>query len=215
VTQRPLRKRHPEWPPATPEDVALDAHRVLTYADEARQPGLSGDELAAIESRHDFRFSTVHRAFLTFGVPDGPGWVRWRSRRDVAARLRAPVDGVVADVLEHDFWPLTWGPRPDRDAARADAARALLRRVPPLVPLRGARYLPGGLTRPTVPVLSVLRTDVVPYADDLVAFVAKEFSESAPATAERPPWARPPRRVPVRFWSDLVLVSPPPGWPSD
>lgn len=188
---------------------------MLTYAGESRQPGLSSDELAALEARHDFRFSAVHRAFLSFGVPEGAGWVRWRSRRDVAARLRVPVDGVVADVLEHDFWPRAWGPRPDGDARRAEAARAALRRVPPLVPLRGARYLPGGLARPAVGVLSVLRTDVVPFADDLVDFVAKEFSMASDGSVERPPWAPPPRRVPVRFWSELVIVAPPAGWPRD
>ncbi|MDM7831980.1 hypothetical protein [Cellulomonas edaphi] len=201
-----LRRRRPGEQVRVPRsawDVAEEAHELLTYAGERIGPGLSSDEREQVEERLGFRFAPVHRAFLALGLPRGPLWPNWRSgsTRDLGARLRLPVDGVVADVLEHDFWPTRWGPRPHGLDAREQAARARLATVPTVVPLFGQRYLPAEDPLPTVPVLAIHRTEVVVYARDLVDYVNREFSMGHPRRDSEPERAA---RVP--FWTDLADV---------
>ncbi|MBD8060678.1 hypothetical protein IC607_17045 [Cellulomonas sp. JH27-2] len=194
------------WPaaediPTTAWDVAEEAHTMLGYAGERVARGLSVQERERVERRFGFRFATVHRAFLAIGVPIGPMWPNWRARSltAVAVAVAAPVDGVVADVLEHDFWPARWGPRPDDDAREA-VARAELARVPVLVPFYGRQYLPAGARSPHAPVLGVYRTEVIELGD--LRSVVDAATSSVDASRVR-------RRLPrVRFWSDVADVVP-------
>jgi len=120
--------------------------------------------------------------------------------RVLRVRLRLPVDGVVADVLEHDFWPARWGQRPADLVEREAAARRRLDAVPVLVPLVGQRYLPAADPLPTLPVLSLHRTEVLVAGRDLVEFVDREFSVGA---TRRDPDDGAPR---VPFWTELAEV---------
>ena len=201
-----LRRRRPGEQIRVPRsawEVAEEAHELLTYAGETIGPGLTSDERERVEERFGFRFAPVHRAFLALGLPRGPLWPNWRSSsaRDLSARLRVPVDGVVQDVLEHDFWPTRWGPRPAELAAREPAARAHLRAVPTLVPLFGRRYVPADDPLPTVPVLGVHRTEVVVFAHDLVDYVSREFSMGYTR-----PYPQGQRAARVPFWTELADV---------
>ena len=176
---------------------------MLSYGHDRIDEGMSADELDSVEQLFGVRFADVHRAFLEIGLPLGPHWPNWRARgsRGVRAQLRLPTDGVVADVLDHDFWPASWGPRPTTDAARAALARAELARVPQLVPLYARCYLPAGDRRPETPVLTVDRTSVVVGGHDLAHYVGQVFAMHDPEPAGRP------LRVP--FWSDLVELFDP------
>ena len=184
-------------------DVAVEAHQLLSYSGEPLAAGLTDDEVEHVETRFGFRFAPVHRAFLSVGMPRGPLWPNWRtsSARDLRRRVQAPVDGVVADVLEHDFWPARWGARPEAPAEREAVARRRLAQVPGLVPLFAQCYLPAGDRRPGAPVLTVDRTIVSVVGHDLAHYVGRVFSVHDPVPAGRPP------RVP--FWSDLVALSDP------
>lgn len=183
-------------------DAAEEAHEMLQGAGERVSRGLSVQERERVERRFGFRFATVHRAFLAIGLPVGPMWPNWRARSltAVAVAVAAPVDGVVADVLEHDFWPARWGARPDDAAAREAVARAELARVPALVPFYGRQYLPSGARSPHAPVLGVYRTEVVEVGD-LRSVVDAATSFACPPGGGR----RLPR---VRFWSDVADVLP-------
>jgi hypothetical protein len=184
-------------------DVAVDAHGLLSYSGESVGPGLTNEEVARAEERFGFRFAPVHRAFLSIGVPRGPHWPSWRtgSARELRGLVQAPVDGVVADVLEHDFWPARWGARPATDDEREAAARAALGTVPALVPLFARCYLPAGDHRAEAPVLRVDRTDVGVVGHDLAHYVGRVFSGHDPVPAGRP------LRVP--FWTDLAELFEP------
>ena len=173
---------------------------MLVYAGERVARGLSVAERERVERRFGFRFATVHRAFLAIGLPVGPLWPNWRARSltSVAAAVAAPVDGVVADALQHDFWPARWGPRPDDDDAREAVARAELARVPVLVPFYGRQYLPARARSPHAPVLAVYRTEVVELGD-LRSVVDAATSSVDPSRVRQ----RLPR---VRFWSDVADV---------
>jgi hypothetical protein len=184
-------------------DVAVVAHRLLDYAGDPLDPGLSNDEVERVEARFDFRFAPVHRAFLSIGMPRGPQWPNWRrgSLRVLRSRMQAPVDGVVADVLEHDFWPAGWERRPAADAEREEVARDRLATVPTLVPLFADCYLPADDPRPRAPVLAVDRTIVSVVGHDLAHYVGRVFAVHDPAPAGRP--------LHVPFWSDLAALHDP------
>lgn len=177
---------------------------MLSHDGEPMHPGLTGDEVERVEALFGFRFAPVHRAFVSLGLPRGPQWPNWRSGsvRDLRARVEAPVEGVVADVLEHDFWPARWGRRPTDLAERESVARDQLSRVPRLVPVYARCYLPAADGGAQYPVLDVDRTFVAVVGRDLLHYVMRVFlAHEEPGPAPRPD------RVP--FWSELVdLLDP-------
>src|SRR5262245_26627032 len=92
-------------------------------------PGLADDEFTRIEVTFGFSFSSEHRRFLASAVPIGDYWVDWRAATYDRLRSRVdwPVDGVIFDVHNNDFWPLSWGARPADETAAERTARARLK----------------------------------------------------------------------------------------
>jgi len=153
------------------------------------KPGLTGAEFAAIEAELGFTFADDHRAFLTAGLPVG--------RHELRERLAWPIEGVLFDVEQTDFWYAGWGPRPDDTVQAVATARALLLTAPRLVPVYSHRFLPAGHGASGHPVLSVMQTDVVCYGADLLDYLKAEFGTTGPSTT--------PCRSTVDFWSRLVV----------
>ncbi|MEV6299044.1 hypothetical protein AB0M02_06525 [Actinoplanes sp. NPDC051861] len=156
-------------------------------------PGLTEPELGGVESEFGFTFAPDHREFLAAGLPTGAGWPDWRSPDRAALRraLTAPVEGVLFDVAENDFWYEGWGP-PFGD--RVATARAALMIAPRMIPLYAHRYLPAAIAGH--PVLSIYQTDVIGYGADLADWLHREFGIGEPATKRVRPT--------VPFWSALV-----------
>jgi hypothetical protein len=156
-------------------------------------PGLTETELAGIETEFRFRFAPDHREFLAAGLPTGVGWPDWRAadRAALRAALLAPVEGVLFDVAENDFWYEGWGPA---FGDRVSTARAGLMIAPRMIPLYAHRYLPAAIAGH--PVLSIYQTDVIGYGADLTDWLHREFGIGAPATHRSRPT--------VPFWSALV-----------
>ena len=162
------------------------------------RPGLTDAEFDAVEAEFAFRFADDHRAFLAAGLPVGRGWPDWRDgdRDALRERLAMPVEGVLFDVLQNDFWYHGWGPRPADDDAAVTLARAGLVTAPRMVPVYQHRFLPAGRGTSGHPVLSIYRTDVACYGADLTDYLHREFGLGA--ASDRP------CRPTVTFWSRLV-----------
>lgn len=160
-------------------------------------PGLTEAEFSRIEDEFGFHFAADHRAFLAAGLPSGRGWPDWRGpdREALRDRLAAPVEGVLFDVAENDFWYEGWGPRPPRPDEAVHTARRYLLTVPRMIPLYSHRYLPAGLS--DHPVLSIYQTDVILYGANLGDWLHREFG-IGPASADQG------SRPTVPFWRDLV-----------
>ena len=159
-------------------------------------PGLTEAEFAAIEHEFGFTFAADHRAFLAAGVPSGRGWPDWRGpdRAALRERLAVPVNGVLFDVVENDFWYGGWGPRPGAGEAAVVAARAFLLTAPRMIPIFAHRYLPAVTSGH--PVLSIYQTDVVFYGNDIDDWLNREFQLGRPAAESK--------RATVPFWRDLL-----------
>ncbi|MEQ6902648.1 hypothetical protein [Nocardioides sp. YIM 152588] len=161
-------------------------------------PGLSDKEMSRVEERFGFTFGPEHREFLQSALPVGKSWPDWRNGAEdgLRGRLNWPIDGVVFDVCHNDFWPASWGDRPDGKEEREGEARMRLARVPRLVPVFSHRYLTADPHFAPSPVFSVHQADVVLFGDDLLDYVAREFRVS--------PLHPSPDRTYVPFWSDLA-----------
>lgn len=159
--------------------------------------GLRDEELTGVEQRFGFTFAPVHRSFLAQALPLGPGWVDWRRHptRAIQDRLDWPEDGLIFDVLNSDFWPHSWGPRPSDDGQAVLIARNEIRRLPTLVPIYSHRYLPAAPTAEPTPVFSVSQSDVIVYGDDLSDYLAHEFH--LPRHPDQEP-------AHIEFWSELA-----------
>jgi hypothetical protein len=177
-------------------DVVRQAVEALRDAGARLEPGLSPAELAALQAKWGLALSADHAELLQLGVPVGEGWLDWRAGPDavISARLRAPVEGLLFDVVHNDFWPASWGARPDDTGRAEERAAAALATWPRLVPLYGHRYLPPGPIAAPSPVLSVVQSDVIYYGRDLLAWVEREFLgvplPEQPARADLLHWSR-------------------------
>jgi hypothetical protein len=160
------------------------------------RPGLTEPELAGVEQEFGFSFADDHRAFLAAGLPYGRGWPDWRDgdRDQLREKLAMPVEGVLFDVAENDFWYEGWGPQPAGTTEAVTVARRFLMTVPRLVPVHSHRYLPAGRGTSGHPVLSVMQTDIIGYGASLTAYVKHEFG-GEPLQPARPT---------VAFWRDLA-----------
>lgn len=181
-------------------DIVTRAVELLRWLGVNLARGLSAEEFARIEETFGFSFGSEHRAFLAAGLPVEEDWVDWRqaTRENLQARLDRPVDGVIFDVHNNDFWPASWGERPSDRTAAEQHARERLAQVPQLVPIFAHRYLPAAPAPVPSPVFSVHQTDVIYYGDNLLDYIAHEFQ-----LVERPP-AEPGGVQRVAFWSDLA-----------
>lgn len=164
----------------------------------AIRPGLSDAEFDALEAEFAFTFADDHRAFLAVGLPFGRGWPDWRDgdRDQLRERLAGPVEGVLFDVAQNDFWYDGWGPRPPDDDAALAVARARLVTVPRMVPVYQHRYLPAGRGASGHPVLSIMQTDIICYGADLDDYLYREFGLGQAKDQQCRPT--------VMFWSLLV-----------
>jgi hypothetical protein len=126
-------------------DLVSESVERLRRAGVQMEPGLDGDEVAQIEEAFGFRFGSEHRAFLSTALPIGKSWMDWRNDTETSLkeRLDWPVDSVIFDVHNNDFWSASWGDRPEDSARAEERARGRLARVPKLVPIYSHRYLPA------------------------------------------------------------------------
>lgn len=164
----------------------------LRRADVVLERGLSDAEFERIEHDYEFGFNDVHREFLATVLPLGPGWYDWRHGDRDEFNQAWHLDGVLFDVEHNVFWPRSWGPRPADLETALQIASVRLTQVPPLIPVRGHRFLPADIPGP---VFSVWQTDVVFYGDNLLDYIAHEFHVGQPHPTARPY---------VPFWSDLA-----------
>jgi hypothetical protein len=160
---------------------------------------LSDSELTSVEERLSISFSDDHRALLQAALPVGEGWYDWRSQKTKELRtvLSRPLDGVLFDVGQNDFWPASWGERPSDKQTALLVTRWKFEDVPQLIPILGHRYLAAAPAPSGSPVFSVHQTDVIYYGHDVLSYLKHEF-EGAEFLANEAP------RVRIPFWSDLA-----------
>jgi hypothetical protein len=168
------------------------------------EPGLSDEELSAAQSALAIEFPVLWTDVLRVVLPvDGdasqdkrawPDWPDWRLRNfeHVHLRVHAPIEGLLFDVENSDFWWQAWGPMPDSPTARLRVAHQRLAEVPRLVPIYGHQYV---ATASSSPVFSIVQADLWMPAITLADLPLGRDQEAVPMED----W--PIGGVP--FWSEL------------
>src|SRR5215467_6996420 len=79
------------------------------------EPGLTDDEVAAIEQTYRFRFPPDLRQFLQFTLPVSRSWLNWRhdSPEEIQERLDWPLEGICFDIEHNNLWQDAWGSKPE------------------------------------------------------------------------------------------------------
>lgn len=182
-------------------DLAQCKERLLA-AGVVFEPGLSRDEILAIEDSYGVRFPADLRAFLEYALPVSNGWVNWRgeSPQVVQERLDWPSEGICFDIEHNGFWWEGWGPSPPSLAEACAVARHALASAPRLIPICGHRYMPDRPAESGNPVFSVYQTDIIYYGKDLMDYFANEFHY----WFERPGYEFDGHARHIEFWSDIV-----------
>ena len=195
--------------------INVDELQAIAEAMAAQQiefdPGLSDEEISAVEQICGFRFPADLRIFLQIGVPRRwrrYDWVddrfpNWREdplaiMHDVTAQNRQMFH---FDIENNGFWvEEEWGARPDRRSKAFAICDQSLQTVPPLIPIYVHRFLPAEPNLPGNPVLSVWQPlDTLYYGYNLSNYLLREF---IPGYAEDRGQLSDYR--PIRFWSKIA-----------
>lgn len=201
----------------SPDEEAWSAwlDHALPQIDGNPENGLTNAQLAAFEQVVGAQLPFELGLLLVMGVPDGDRWWRWDE--NPAAEWHRWLDqlhgGVLFDVEHNGLWLHSWGAPPASVEERLSTVQSMLDAAPPLVPVRGHRCMPVVPVVPgdeprSIPVYSIVQTDIVIYGDDLAGWFHKQFDLALPL------WEH-AGEADVPFWSPLIEhnngpASPPP-----
>lgn len=148
------------------------AHKV-TFA-----PGLTREEISAIETRYNICFPKSLRDFLMLALPVSAGFYNWR---DDSAENINTINNAIArpmealkELAEEAEWCERWGKELESVTEKAVEVKKRLQKAPILIPVYGHRYMPM-VEAENPPVLSVHGTDVIYYGETLTDYFDVEF----------------------------------------
>ncbi len=171
----------------------------LQYRGIKVEPGLTADELRAVERAVGAPLPPDLALLLRAGLPSGEDFPDWRA--DPEGEMRRAREWMARaftfDLEAAQWWFDGWGARPVETNAAKHLALEHLSAASPLVPIYSHRFIPTDPPAFGNPVLSVWQAgDSIYYGFDLAHYLHHEFG------VPRPPWsARIPPRVP--FWGDV------------
>jgi hypothetical protein len=169
-----------------------------------RWTGLTNAEGVQIEAEFAIAFPLDLRLLLAAGLPTGSDFPDWRTggRRKLRKKLDWPIEGVLFDIREHEFWYREW---PERATLgeRLSFADWALGALPALIPIYSHRYIPSIPLEAGNPVFSVHQTDVIYYGADLEDYFENEFFDKGNEFHRNHDIVTKPTRY-IPFWSDLA-----------
>lgn len=179
--------------------------------------GLSDAAIDDVQQRYSIEFPRQHRLFLQtlhsttprqrgFSHGDGstpvprerPGFYDWNADDvQIGAALRWPLDGLVADTAEGQYWHRSWGPCPKSTAGRRERLAELIDGAPRLIPIFGHRYV---VADESERVLSVYGDDIIVYGYDLRDYLLHELEDVLGIEYTRPQADLPD----IPFWQHVI-----------
>lgn len=182
------------------------AHEYLVSRGVTFAAGLTEGECRAAEERYGFVFPPDLRWFLTSWLPISRGFPNWRSLGpSVDEQVNWPLEGILFDVMNSQYWRTEWGSRPKSDEAAAAIATQHVRAAPKLIPVMNHVCLPSLPNSEGNPVFSVYQTDVIHGGASLADYLFRilpldPFAERDPVTD--PVYS--PAYLIIPFWTQLA-----------
>jgi hypothetical protein len=200
-----------------------------TWAASTRwKPGMSQVEIDAVEQFFGAKFPEDYRAFLaTLNATTKPAtWYLFEGdtlqpapprhiftdwidgRADIKRAQDELIAGIMFDVEKSAFWNDAWGERPKDKDAREQHVKSLMDAAPKLIPLHSHRFLIAGLDLEPSPVVSIMQSDVIYFADSIESCLDADFPDLAlglelpELTIDQTACLRALRAVP--FWGSLL-----------
>lgn len=151
---------------------------LLERAPATLTPGLTSDEIELAERTHAIAFPPDLAEMLREVLPTGKGWPDWRHPDDeaIANAMSWPLEGILFDIENNQFWLEEWGPRPAAIEEAFDIARRRVAEGPRLIPVYMHRYIPMRPAERGNPVFSVHQTDIIVYGRNLADYLENEFA---------------------------------------
>ncbi|MBO9702714.1 MAG: hypothetical protein J7604_21055 [Sporocytophaga sp.] len=167
--------------------------------------GLEDDEVLQIEIKFSLEFPPDLRLFLQTALPISDKFLNWRlgltSKEEadkISDRLDWPLNGMLFDLKENDFWFDSWGTKPKNFEEQVAIANQHYLTYPKLIPIYSHRYIPAHPKENGNPVFSVYQMDIIYYGYDLATYFAHEFNFSLSEDFE--PLTE-PKKI-IDFWSE-------------
>jgi hypothetical protein len=169
--------------------------------------GLTNDEIHNIQEAFNIKFPPDLKLFLQVAQPISDGFVNWRdclssnsSKQKLNHMLDWPLEGILFDVENNEFWIENWGEMPTSYLEKEEIVKQNYIRYPKLLPIYSYRYIPCEPEELDNPIFSVYQTDIIYYGFNISDYFAKEFHFELPKTFNT--LFAPTREI--TFWSDLA-----------
>ena len=171
--------------------------------------GLSESELTEVEKEFDFNFPEDLRTFLQIKLPVSNGFVHWRyglnskkGKRAIRERLDWPLEGMLFDIKENNFWLKEWGIKPIEFEEQKIIASTNFLKSPKLIPIYSHRYIPSKPKEMGNPIFSVYQMDIIYYGFDLADYLVNEFTITLTKDFGK---IKEPKHI--EFWSKMVEMN--------
>ncbi|KAF8083364.1 hypothetical protein N665_0778s0016 [Sinapis alba] len=165
-------------------------------------PGLTNQEISAVESSLGFSFPLDLRSILQTGLPVSTKFPNWRSgsTRNLLLLFNLPLLHVSKLVVRNGLWVNSWGTRPGSDAEALSLVKKFMEFAPVLVPVYENFYVPS--TSPNLAGNPVFRIDgdgVRALSCDVAGFLqGLNGSDNIRDSGDSR------RRRRVEFWTDVA-----------
>lgn len=178
---------------------------LLTEYGVTFEKGLSNFEVWQIEKKFNFVYPPDFKLFLQTALPVSDSFVNWRlgmnskiEEENIFSRLNSPLDGMLFDVIENNFWYEDWGKIPEKDDDKLKIAKKHYLSYPKLIPIYAHRFIPCSPNEEGNPVFSVHQMDIIYYGYDLSTYFANEFHFALTSDFDIPDN---PLKL-IEFWSE-------------
>ena len=165
--------------------------------------GMTQNEILECEDFYSIKFPMPVKEMYSIALPVSKGFYNWKDYSEKSiernkAAVSQPLEGILFDIENNDFWYDKWGKKPDTISEAKRVCIEEFQKVPKLFPVYGHRYMPLVEGKTNLPVYSVYQTDIIYYGEDLISYLKIEFGYKPHKSTKLS------NILHVDFWDDIV-----------
>lgn len=166
------------------------------------EEGLKNEELLEIERMYKLIIPEEYKEFLSLALPISAGFYNWRDMSEeninhIKNAIVEPLEGLVFDVLNNQFWLDKYGERPDDNNLAIQILKENYENAPKLVPIYKHRYIVA-LEEKKIQIISVMQSDIIYYGQNINEYFKYEFELAGKSEISYN------YNNYIPFWSDII-----------